>query len=987
MLKAGDTLGAFEIIELIGKGGMGEVYSARDPKLGRIVAIKVLPDTFAKDADRLSRFEREARLLASLNHPNIATIHDFYNDDNKHFLVMERIGGESLGEYIGRGRETDAKIVGLFIQMADALAAAHDAGIVHRDLKPDNIKIDNGRLKVLDFGLAKDSIQQPPVNNPNSPTVQMSPSPAIVTEYGMIMGTPMYMSPEQARGAVLDQRTDVWAFGCCLFEALSGHSPFEGNTSADVLSAVLERSPDYSQISIGTSKKLIGLVRSCLEKDPSKRPRNMHDIVAEFQEMLDAGGHKKGMSIATWGALAGIAISLLAVVAFLGTRDNDTPTVDPAPQAETENLLPQVFMALDTDDYVEAFTVAERLQAQEPDNEILATLWDRMSNDFDFISDPPGAKVYVKDYHDESDVWEEVGVTPLKKKMPYKTFRAKFVLDGYRDREVARVSESMFSGGRAPHEIKIALRGNGDSFPKMLNLTVEKFLIPLPGFPLGASIFLPEYLIDRTEVTNSEYKEFVDAGGYADPKWWQHAFELDGETLSFDQAVTHFTDSVGKTGPAGWDLGDYPEGEDDYPVGGVSWFEAAAYAAFRGKALPSVYHWAAAAYMDAEIARPIAPDFQKNANMDSGVIQSADGTKAIATSGALKMAGNQREWAFNEGNGGRYILGGSWEDQRYMLLFQPPRTPWDRSLANGFRCAVYSDDEPPAEELFAPNYVVIEDLTSVAPIPDVIFDTLVNAGKYTSLPMEAVTEQSDISHRDYDSETVIVNGVDGNRMKFEVIMPKVKQESYSAIIFFPGSDALIPSEFDATHYVDMLNFVPKSGRVLVIPHYRELWEHADATTSQRLLNPTSGPAFIRMWAQDIRRTFEYLDSRSDIQNGDTAFFGISLGAIMGSYLVPYNQDRLATAMLVSGGLSNKTAAQFIQRIAIPTIMINGKTDYIFPVDPAQTLMYKYIGTPPEHKRHVIIEGGHMPDKAALARESLLWLDRYQSQVTKEEAEL
>ncbi len=242
VLESGSRLGHYEILEPLGVGGMGEVYRARDTKLGRDVAIKVLPEPFSRDKERLARFEREARLLAQLNHANIATLHGFEESDGQPFLVMELVEGETLAQRIARGAIPIDEAIPLFIEIAEGLEAAHEKGIIHRDLKPANVKISpDGKPKILDFGLAKAFAQDEDVS------AEMSQSPTLTrgTALGVIMGTAAYMSPERARGKKLDKRTDVWAFGCCLYEALTGRKVFEAEDVSLTLAEVMKSEPQW----------------------------------------------------------------------------------------------------------------------------------------------------------------------------------------------------------------------------------------------------------------------------------------------------------------------------------------------------------------------------------------------------------------------------------------------------------------------------------------------------------------------------------------------------------------------------------------------------------------------------------------------------------------------------------------------------------------------------------------------------------------------
>ena len=285
-LQPGDELVHYTILEPIGKGGMGEVYRAKDSKLGRDVAIKVLPDEFARDEERLARFKREAKVLASLNHPNIASIYGLEQSGSTHFLVLELVDGDTLEERIAKGPIPADDAVSLFVQIAEGLEAAHDKSIVHRDLKPANIKIGaDGKVKILDFGLAKAFASD------DGGRAETSESPTVTkgTALGAIMGTASYMSPEQARGRAVDNRTDIWAFGCCLYEALSGKKTFDGATVTDILAAVIKNDPDWESVPTQTPSGLRRLLRRCLEKDAHGRLHHIADARIELADPEEFG--------------------------------------------------------------------------------------------------------------------------------------------------------------------------------------------------------------------------------------------------------------------------------------------------------------------------------------------------------------------------------------------------------------------------------------------------------------------------------------------------------------------------------------------------------------------------------------------------------------------------------------------------------------------------------------------------------------------------
>jgi tetratricopeptide (TPR) repeat protein len=328
-LQPGSRLGSYEIADLLGVGGMGEVYRARDMKLGRIVAIKVLPEEFARDPARVSRFEREARMLAAVNDPTIAAIYGAEEDGGARYIVMELVEGETLAQRLSSGPLAVPDALRIASQVAEALEVAHEKGVIHRDLKPANIKITpDGKVKVLDFGLAK-AMEIPFVGDMSrSPTLVMSDS-----RPGEIVGTPEFMSPEQARGKETDRRTDIWAFGCILFESLSGQRAFTGETVPDVVGAILHVEPDWSALPARTPERVREMLRLCLEKDPGRRLRDAGDARLEIEAARaslsgsGAGAMVPARPSRSWvtAASAAILAVLLALAGFALVRSLRQP--------------------------------------------------------------------------------------------------------------------------------------------------------------------------------------------------------------------------------------------------------------------------------------------------------------------------------------------------------------------------------------------------------------------------------------------------------------------------------------------------------------------------------------------------------------------------------------------------------------------------------------------------------------------------------------
>jgi serine/threonine-protein kinase len=379
-LTPGTALGPYRVEALLGAGGMGEVYRARDTKLNRDVALKVLPESFTRDPDRLARFTREAHVLASLNHPNIAAIHGLEDRGDVHALVLELVEGPTLADRITRGPLPLPEALAIARQIADALAAAHEHGVIHRDLKPANIKVcDDGTVKVLDFGLAKPVQDARSPQSADAPPTSPSPSPMVmspvVTATGVILGTAAYMSPEQAKGRPADKRSDVWAFGCVLYEMLTGKRAFEGDDVSDTLASVLKGQPDWTALPAETPPAIRRLLRRALEKDLRRRLSDMADARLEIEDALGLAGADPspetippaGSTRALpWAIAAALAAALITTIAVW----NPWRAVPPP-------LSQHLSVDLGADVFLGGSVLATTQLAMSPDGSMLAFVGER----------------------------------------------------------------------------------------------------------------------------------------------------------------------------------------------------------------------------------------------------------------------------------------------------------------------------------------------------------------------------------------------------------------------------------------------------------------------------------------------------------------------------------------------------------------------------------------------------------------------------------
>ncbi|MBW1885443.1 MAG: protein kinase, partial [Deltaproteobacteria bacterium] len=828
----GSTLGHYEIIEPLGAGGMGEVYRAHDTILNRDVAIKLLPQDFAQDADRLARFEREAKLLASLNHPHIAAIYALEEVEGTRFIAMECVSGQSLRETLSDGRPSVERTLEVAIQTAEGLEKAHSAGIVHRDLKPENVMItEEGIVKILDFGIAKPFVQA------ESDSTEM-PTATRATDVGMIVGTANYMSPEQASGEPVDHRSDQFSFGAMLYELLSGEKPFAGSSISLIVAAILRDTPrPLKKLRSETPAQLQRIIGRCLEKDPARRYETTGELSEALRRCQERMGAKKRLVLAAIPAIAVVAIMAGAWFWF-GCGSG---------RAWTEDLaLGEITRLNQAGDVFGAYQLALEAQGQFPDNDEISRMLNRITFPMTVATDPPGAEVYVARYGERDAPEELLGTTPLETRFPYALMRWRITLDGYETFEGAPMGvgpiTALMSGlplepaGTRPEGMVLV---PGGFFTGAWGLELPE---GLPAVQLG------DYWLDRYEVSNREFQAFVDAGGYEVPEFWATAFQ-DGEPeVPWERAKELFRDNTGRLGPSTWELGRHPEGTEDLPVSGVSWYEAAAYCAFAGKSLPTIYHWHFAAAQD-QVA-----DIVLFSNFDSDGPAPVGLHTGLGDYGTYDMAGNVREWIWNETEGRRYIMGGAWNEPAYIFKNPMAALPLSRLATDGFRCALYRD--PPASVVLEPMTPAL-DYSTRQPVEDDIFEAYLGVYAYDRTPLRAEVESTDESSPYWVKETVSFDAAYGNeRVSALLFLPKDVEPPYQTVIWFPGDDVFLPRTRENLASPFMFDFIPGSGRALVYPIYRAMYDRYIPFN----FAPNDWRDRMIEWSKDIGRTIDYLET-------------------------------------------------------------------------------------------------------------------------------
>jgi dienelactone hydrolase/predicted Ser/Thr protein kinase len=943
-LTPGSRLGPYEVVAKLGEGAMGEVYSARDTRLDRPVAIKVVPEAFAR------RFEREGRTLAAINHPNICTVYDV----GPNYLVMELVQGETLRAVLRSGPLPIPDAMRYAGQIADALAAAHAHGIVHRDLKPGNIMVAGGSVKVLDFGIAT---SRPPVDPQADTVTHQTPPP--ITAHGESIGTPQYMAPEQAEGKPVDARADVFAYGIVVYEMVCGRRPFRGDTTLAMLAATLQATPEPPRhFRRDLPKPVELLILRCLEKNPDARFRS-------GRELLDALHALEQQATASTVRIprAALAAAIAVVVIVAGVYAWRTYQAAARERWVETTAVPEIARLLQADRTLEARRLYHEAEQASPNSRALFKLAEGVApHSVRFESDPPGAQIYATDYAagagDDLSQWQLLGATPVTfaEKPRWGFFRIRAVKPGFATTERTLGAEQ---------NVRITLHPEKGAPAGMVYAPAAVAAVPPPA------VSLPAFWIDRYEVTNGEFKKFVDAGGYQKPEYWTHPFVKDGKTLSWQEAMSQFRDGTGRAGPATWQVGIYPDGTEGLPVSGVSWYEAAAYAAFAGKSLPSVHEW----------RHTSGIGFNSNilqlSNFNGKALSRPGQFRGMGPFGTFDTAGNVKEWTMNAApTGERYILGGAWNEQAYVFSSWDARSPFARDETFGFRCVKRTAALP---EAAAGALATGPAGPPPAPVSDDTYRVFAALHRYDKPPLDSRAETTVDSSPYWRRETVSFTAAYPNdRVMAHLFLPKNARPPYSVVVVMGGSTIM-----DALKRIDEFDypyeFIIRSGRAVVIPVFFGTLERGPTSF---ILPPNQQRDRALKFSMDLGRTIDYLETRSDIDVTRLALYGLSAGA-SNSVRMAAVEPRVKVVVLSSGGvigneLPEVNSWNFAPRVTIPVLMLNGRDDFLFPVESNQKALFRALGTKEPDKKHVLFDGGHrnLVTRPDLIGEMLDWFDRY-----------
>lgn len=690
---------------------------------------------------------------------------------------------------------------------------------------------------------------------------------------------------------------------------------------------------------------------------------------------FDPGGNKLSLwKKSVLGALGALALWGIFAAGWMIMGQN-RPMVGSSSSAFS--AVAEVENAIELGNWFDAYELALSLPAEVPES-VKASLVESASTTATITSTPEGATVSWRFYGQPDSEAVTIGATPLKWVGPRHTgLLIDVELEGHVSQTLA------WQGGNR----SIALRSSGSEnassiyIPnrKLNRLTVEARL------SAGVPAALGEFLIDRYEVVNSEYQEFLDAGGYEEQAYWTHPFINRGDEYSWSEAMKLFVDQTDRPGPATWIGGKYPEGQGNYPVTGISWYEAAAFAAFKKRSLPSLYHWYMASGQS--MSRFIVPASNllvgdgSNDLVGDGLAEAGE-FSGVSPFGVCDMAGNAREWLFNSIDGRRVTAGGGWNDESWKFALTNPQHPFDRSETNGFRLISNLGDPVLFATANRPVKPIKRDFYSETPASDELFAEFARSFSYDDTPLNAVVEESDTLSNTIREKITFDAGYDDERMVLYYFRPRESSDQLQTVLVFPGAFAFNSLKFPRDISKGVTSVLIRSGRAVAFPIYNGTYERRNNASAKNNRTSKSRRERVLQWRQDLGRSLDYLQTRAEVDDNLFAYYGLSYGGNMAGIMLAI-EDRFKAAVLQVPGLfptpikeSIADPFNFLPRVEIPVLMMNGEYDQIFPLETSIKPFFDFLGTPDEQKKLYIAPGGHSISIVDVTRETLDWLDKY-----------
>lgn len=667
-----------------------------------------------------------------------------------------------------------------------------------------------------------------------------------------------------------------------------------------------------------------------------------------------------------------------------------------------EDGLPRLQALIEQDDYSAAFDLAREIESVTPNDPVLRALWPSFSAPVRLNTSPQGAKVYYRPYDGTETDWRLIGETPLVDvDVPLGVGLWRIEKQGSDTALLAIRNPGMQLGNDPDAEWRELTKGIDFTIPLADPATSPDGMVLVPAIPAmipyvaEGFVEVPAFFLDRFEVTNREFKEFVEASGYSEAAYWQ---DLPFDSASGDRqsAVAGFVDLTGRAGPSSWEAGTYPDGMSDHPVTGISWFEAAAYCRFRGKELPTAYHWYRAASSVIEFWESLASAIVHSSNFSGRRLEPVGRLGSLGPFGTNDMAGNAREWLWTQGSAGRWIAGGAFNDPPYLYSQPEEAPPNDRSAGNGVRCMRTVEGGPVSARLREPIASTPVDYAAFEPIGDAAYSVLAQQLAYRPVPLAPRVEAAVSTNPAWTTERVeLPTGYDTETFAVQLFLPTGRKPPYQVVFYLPHSgdfgSPVTTSGFDPSSGGIRLDFLLKSGRALAViafdGAFERQWsaEHKRATTSEDRFRTR-----LRHWTQELGRTIDYLETRPDIDAPKLGWFGISYGA---DTMVPLLavEKRVGAAVLYSGGGGAGPASlpmserpfNYFPRVTQPVLMLNGRWDIDSP-PAAQQRMLELLGTPADQKKQLLFEAGHgnLP-RFQVEHATLDWFDRYLGPVARE----
>lgn len=623
----------------------------------------------------------------------------------------------------------------------------------------------------------------------------------------------------------------------------------------------------------------------------------------------------------------------------------------------------------------EAFDLAIKAEKYIPGDSALIRLWPTIATSVSISTIPQGAEVLWKDYHTPDVAWRSAGITPLKDvRFPRGYLRMEIRKKGFQTIEYA----GPWAYARIGAEIaNLKLDEVGKLPDNMVRIPKKVTDMLIVGLEQNGGQEVGEFLIDKYEVTNKQFQNFLNRGGYTNKKYWRYPIYSNGKVIPLDSALALFKDRTGRPGPANWEAGAHPDGQENHPVTGIFWYEAAAYAAFANKQLPTVFHWSVVA----ETSRTefIVP--YSNYNGKSTIpVGSLPGYSSF---GVYDLAGNAREWCSNETSdpGLRFILGGGWNDPSYSFNDSYTQTSLDRSAANGFRCMQELPGDTSLVHLTKPLSIAFRDYSKEKPVDDKTFSIFLRQYTYDKKLLDEKVETK-LENELWKAEKITFDaGYNNERMEAWLYLPKNFKPPYQPILFFPGSADIFSKKFNPEAINGRVDFILKSGRALIYPIFKGTHERHDDLKSDLQQETVFYKDHVVMWRKEIGRTIDYLETRTDMHKDQLGYLGWSWGGFMGG-IFPAVENRIKAIVLNVGGMEMHKALpeadqlNFLPRVVQPVLMLNGKHDMFFPVETSQKPMFHLLGTPKEKKKMIIYDSGHLVPRSDFVKETLSWFDAY-----------